>query len=335
MVDGVGQHARAVGVMQKIMVVEAAHNGSGGGAVARGLGVVRILCQLQQSAGKNRCSGAVPDVWDVVVKGEIPVGDKVGGQVLQKHLGGLAAHFQKARFFCVGVGQRKPGHDPCLPARPSCVIVEALMRAPFNSLTCGGIHQIGVERGVILPHEIVCAGMGMGGGNVRIAGVPGRLAGPEQQRQVQHRIHDDFHIGRADIELAPRLNVAAFLVVALTQHIGGAQGQRSGLLIPRQLVQSNSGQGVQKAQIVADADALIQPCLERCDVVVLILQERSISGVLGGQTHHTGVERGSPDVVFLRRVAQPLGGQGADMGVAAGVQRRGTAQLFLDFRAHL
>ena len=321
--------------MQKIMVVEAAHNGPGGGAVSRGLGVVHILCQFQQTTGKNRRGGAVPNIGDAVVKGEIPVGNKVGGQVLQKHLGGLAAHFQKARFFCVGIGQRKPGHDPCLSARPSCVIVEALMRATFDSLTCGGIHQIGVERGVILPHEIVCAGVSMGDGNVRIAGLSGCLAGPEQQRQVQHRIHDDFHIGCADIELAPRLNVAAFLVVALTQHIGSAQGQRSGLLIPRQLVQSNCGQGVQKAQIVADADAVIQPCLERCDVVVLILQERSISGALGGQTHHTGEERGSPDVVFLRRVAQPLGGQGADMGVAAGVQRRGTAQLFLDFRAHL
>ena len=233
--------------MQKIMVVETAHNGPGGGAVSRGLGVVHILCQFQQTAGENRCSGAVPDIGDMVVKGEIPVGDKVGGQVLQKYLGGSAAHFQKARFFCVGIGQRKPGHNPCLPARPCCVIVETLMRAPFDSLTCGGIHQIGVERGVILPHEIVCTGVGMGGGNVRIAGLSGRLAGPEQQRQVQHRIHDDFYIGCADVELAPCLNVAAFLVVALTQHIGGAQGQRFGLLVPRQLVQSDSRQSVQKA----------------------------------------------------------------------------------------
>ena len=321
--------------MQKIMVVEAANNGPGGGAVSRGLGVVRILCQFQQSAGKNRCSGAVPNIGDAVVKGEIPVGNKVGGQVLQKKRGGLAAHFQKARFFCVGIGQRKPGHDPCLPARPSCVIVETLMRATFDSLTCGGVHQIGVERGVILPHKIVCTGVSMGDGNVRIAGLSGCLAGPEQQRQVQHRIHDDFYIGCADIELAPRLNVAAFLVVALTQHIGGAQGQLFGLLGPRQLVQSNCGQGVQKAQIVADADAAIQPCLERCQVVVFVLQERSVSGALGSQAHHAGEKRGSPEVVFLRRVAQPLGGQGADMGVAAGVQRRGTAQLFLDFRAHL
>ena len=227
---------------------EAAQHLPGKGAPLGGFCLSHILGGFQQAAGHDGCGGGIPRLAAFRRKDHIPAGNQILRQAGKVERQRLAEHLQKRFIVGIGVSDGAAVHAPRLSPRPEAVVLIALTGAA----ALGGavrVHKEGVVGAAVRPEGVCQRGGGVGGGNFAVVAIAGSLAGPVEQRHVQHTI-DNVAVVAGVVHGAPCLQKLSAGLVTGQQLVGGGNGGFFAGLAAHQLPRRHAGGAVQKAHVV-------------------------------------------------------------------------------------
>src|SRR5262245_19497782 len=124
------------------------------------------------------------------------------------------------------------------------------MRSRVAPLTSLGIDEVRVERRPVIANEKACDLIQMRARDRSKPGISTFTAPPEQERHVHGAVDDDAAALRRIVERAPCLNNPPAVEIPVCEPLGSDEAERPRLLIARERMHSDRGEGVQEPEIV-------------------------------------------------------------------------------------